>query len=75
VGKSIILRTGPLKGYQGIVKSINKDKIEVRVLSKACTEWVPRENVTTKQEAMEVGKTPNRRGGNTHAYAPSPSRY
>lgn len=37
VGKTITLRSGPLKGYQGIVKSINKDKIEVRVPSKSCT--------------------------------------
>lgn len=49
VGKTITLRSGPLKGYQGVVRSINKDKIEVRVLSKACTEWVPRENITAKQ--------------------------
>jgi transcription antitermination factor NusG len=47
---SITLKSGPLKGYNGVVKSINKEKIEVRVLSKAYTEWVPRKTLTTKQE-------------------------
>lgn len=76
IGKTITLRTGPLKGYKGIIKSINRDKIEVRVLSKGCTEWVPRENVAAKQEALEIGRTPNRRmGGNTINYQPSPSRF
>lgn len=42
IGKTITLKTGPFKGYQGIIKSINKDKIEVRVPSKSVTEWVPR---------------------------------
>lgn len=27
INKTITLRSGPLKGYQGVVKSINKDKI------------------------------------------------
>lgn len=27
VGKSITIKTGPLKGYQGVIKSVNKDKI------------------------------------------------
>ena len=48
VGKTITLRTGPLKGYQGVIKSINKDKIEVRVPSKSCTVSVPREKVGAK---------------------------
>lgn len=74
VGKTITLRTGPLKGYQGVIKSINKDKIEVRVPSKSCTVSVPREKVGAKSETLEIGKTPNRRGGPamTHIYAASP---
>lgn len=75
VGKAIIIRTGPMKGYQAIVKSIQKDKIEVRVVCKGCTEWIPRANVAPRQEPMEIGRTPNRRGGNTHSYVPSPSKY
>ena len=27
VGKTIVISTGPLKGYRGIIKSINKDRI------------------------------------------------
>lgn len=27
VGKTITLSTGPLKGYQGVIRSINRDKI------------------------------------------------
>jgi transcription antitermination factor NusG len=27
VGKTIVISTGPLKGYRGVIKSINKDKI------------------------------------------------
>lgn len=50
IGKTIILRTGPLKGYQGVIKSVNKDKIEVRVPSKSCTVSVPREKVGAKTE-------------------------
>lgn len=77
VGKTITLKSGPLKGYQGIVKSINKDKIEVRVPSKSCTEWVQRENVAAKQQTLESGKTPNRKGGPSvsHIYAASPMKY
>ena len=52
VGKTITLKSGPLKGYQGIVKSINKDKIEVRVPSKSCTEWVQRDSVASKQSSL-----------------------
>lgn len=72
VGKTIILKSGPLKGYQGVVKSINKDKIEVRVPSKSTTVTVERESVAAKQEGLESGKTPNRRGGATHIYSASP---
>jgi transcription antitermination factor NusG len=50
VGMTITLKNGPLKGYNGVVKSINKEKIEVRVLSKAHTEWVARKTLATKQE-------------------------
>ena len=75
VGKTITLKTGPFKGYQGIVKSVNKDKIEVRVPSKSVTEWVPRENISSKQSNIEIGKTPNRKSGPSvsHMYAASPS--
>jgi hypothetical protein len=61
VGMTITLKNGPLKGYNGVVKSINKEKIEVRVLSKAHTEWVPRKTLATKQEhhRSDNGKTPN----------------
>ena len=73
VGRTIILKSGPLKGYQGVIKSINKDKIEVRVPSKSTTVTVERESVASKQEGIETGKTPNRRGGsNTHIYTASP---
>jgi transcription antitermination factor NusG len=27
VGKSITIGSGPLKGYRGVIKSINKDRI------------------------------------------------
>ncbi len=27
VGKSITISSGPLKGYRGVIKSINKDRI------------------------------------------------
>ena len=72
VGKTIVLKTGPLKGYQGVIRSINKDKIEVRVPSKSTTVTVERESVSSRQEGSEMGKTPNRRGGNTHIYSASP---
>ena len=72
INKTIVLKSGPLKGYQGIIKSINKDKIEVRVPSKSTTVMMERENVGAKQEGLEAGKTPNRRGGTTHIYSASP---
>lgn len=37
VGKTIVISTGPLKGYRGVIKSINKDRIEVRVPQKSTT--------------------------------------
>jgi transcription antitermination factor NusG len=37
VGKSIVISQGPLKGYRGVIKSINKDRIEVRVPQKSTT--------------------------------------
>lgn len=52
IGKTITLRTGPLKGYQGVIKNINKEKIEVRVPSKSCTVSVPREKVGAKSETQ-----------------------
>ena len=76
IGKTIILKSGPLKGYQGIIRTVNKDRIEVRVPSKGCTEWVPRENVAANEDNNEFGKTPARGPSQTNMYAPSPmSRY
>lgn len=41
--------------------------------SKSTTVWVQRETVGQRTETMEIGKTPNRRGGPmTHIYAASP---
>jgi len=37
IGKTITIGSGPFKGYKGVIKSINKDRIEVRVPSKNCT--------------------------------------
>lgn len=75
VGKSIVLKSGPLRGYQGIIKAVNKDRIEVRVPSKGCTEWVQRENVVTNQENNDFGKTPHRGPSMTNMYAPSPNMF
>lgn len=47
VGKTIVISTGPLKGYRGVIKSINKDRIEVRVPQKSTTEWITRSNLVT----------------------------
>lgn len=46
VGKSITIGSGPLKGYRGVIKSINKDRIEVRIPQKNCTEWIQRDKIT-----------------------------
>lgn len=46
VGKSITIGSGPLKGYRGVIKSINKDKIEVRIAQKNYTEWITRDKIT-----------------------------
>ena len=37
VGKTMVISSGPLKGYRGVIKSINKDRIEVRVPQKCAT--------------------------------------
>ncbi len=67
VGKSIIISTGSLKGYRGVIKSINRDKIEVRVPQKSTTEWITRSNlVASNQDNMEMGKTPKRVGMSTY---------
>lgn len=61
VGKTIVISTGPLKGYRGVIKSINRDRIEVRVPQKSTTEWITRSNlVTSNRDNMEMGKTPKR---------------
>jgi transcription elongation factor len=47
VGKSIVISSGPYKGYRGVIKSINKDRIEVRVPQKSATEWITRSNLVS----------------------------
>jgi transcription antitermination factor NusG len=37
IGKTITIGSGPFKGYRGVIKSINKDRIEVRIPLKNCT--------------------------------------
>lgn len=51
VGKSITISSGPLKGYRGVIKSLNKDKIEVRVMQKNCTEWIPRDKINQQSDS------------------------
>lgn len=34
---TVTLKFGPLKGYKAVVKRINKERIEVRVLTKGYT--------------------------------------
>lgn len=72
IGKSIIIKSGPLRGYQGTIKTINKDRIEVRVPSKSCNEWVLRDHVLSNEKNTDIGKTPRRGPMNTNLYAPSP---
>ena len=57
-----MLKTGALKGYQVIVKSITDKKIEVRLPNKGLTEWVSIESLRKKRpaEVAEVAITPNR---------------
>ena len=75
VGKSIIIKTGALKGYQGVIRTVNKDRIEVRVPSKGCSEWVPRDNLVSNDQNNDFGKTPHRGQSMTNMYAPSPMNY
>lgn len=77
VGRSITISSGPLKGYRGVIKSINKDRIEVRVPQKSTTEWITRSNlVSSSKDRMEMGKTPSRMAMSTHqAAGMSPNNY
>ena len=75
IGKSITIGSGPLKGYRGIIKSINKDRIEVRVPLKNCTEWIQRDKITQTESNLDHGKTPRRGISMTAMYAQSPMNF
>jgi hypothetical protein len=66
-----VISSGPLKGYRGVIKSINKERIEVRVPQKSQTEWINRSNLASSanRDRMEMGKTPNRMAMSTHQVA------
>ena len=75
VGKSITIGSGPLKGYRGVIKSVSKDRIEVRVPQKGCTEWIERDKITKPEVNLEHGKTPRRGLSMTAMYAQSPMNF
>jgi transcription elongation factor len=75
VGKSITIGSGPLKGYRGVIKSINKDRIEVRIPQKNCTEWIQRDKISQPDSGLDYGKTPRRGVSMTAMYAQSPMNY
>lgn len=75
VGKSITIGSGPLKGYRGVIKSINKDRIEVRIPQKNCTEWIQRDKITQSDSNLDHGKTPRRGLSMTAMYAQSPMNF
>ena len=75
VGKSITIGSGPLKGYRGVIKSINKDRIEVRVSQKNCTEWINRDKISQSDSNLDPGKTPRRGLSMTTMYAQSPMNF
>lgn len=75
VGKSITIGSGPLKGYRGVIKSINKDRIEVRIPQKNCTEWIQRDKITQPDNNLDHGKTPRRGLSMTAMYAQSPMNF
>ena len=75
VGRSITIRSGPLKGYRGTIKSVTKDRIEVRVPQKNCTEWISRETIGRNEGGMDHGKTPRRGVSMTAMYAQSPMNF
>jgi transcription elongation factor len=75
VGKSITIGSGPLKGYRGVIKSINKDRIEVRVPQKNCTEWINRDKISQPETNLDPGKTPRRGLSMTTMYAQSPMNF
>ena len=66
-----------MKGYRGTIKSINKDKIEVRVPQKSCTEWITAGNlVSTNRDSSDMGRTPKRLGVSTYQQqGMSPNNY
>ena len=67
VGKTIVISSGPLKGYRGVIKSVNKDRIEVRVPQKSTTEWITKTNlVSSNKDNFDMGKTPKRMGMSTY---------
>lgn len=75
VGKSITIGSGPFKGYRGMIKSINKDRIEVRIPQKNCTEWIHRDKITQSDSNNDHGKTPRRGLSMTTMYAQSPMNF
>ena len=75
IGKSITIGSGPLKGYRGVIKSINKDRIEVRIPQKNCTEWIQRDKITQTDNNLDHGKTPRRGISMTAMYAQSPMNF
>lgn len=75
VGKSITISSGPLKGYRGVIKSINKDRIQVRVTQKNCTEWIQRDKISKPDSNLDHGKTPRRGLSMTTMYAQSPMNF
>lgn len=41
VGDAITIKSGSLKGYKGVIKTITNDRVEIRIPSKCLTEWIP----------------------------------
>jgi transcription elongation factor SPT5 len=75
VGKSITIGSGPFKGYRGVIKTINKDRIEVRIPQKNCSEWIHRDKITQSDSNADHGKTPRRGLSMTTMYAQSPMNF
>jgi len=53
VGKSITIGSGPLKGYRGVIKSINKDRIEVHGMDPKRQNYPDREQFGPRQDSQE----------------------
>jgi transcription elongation factor len=75
IGKSITIGSGPFKGYRGVIKSINKDRIEVRIANKNITEWINRDKITQSDNNNDHGRTPHRGISMTTMYAQSPMNF